>query len=126
AGESFPGMTAGDEAIDRLGVPADPAAAAPPDGRELTDSPEKMAGLLQAAGFGSVDAESSEWLLRWDLDRFLRWRRGMGPSRRRLALLDRDQRDSVFAAAADEITGLDTDAFVHRDEVVMAWGNVPR
>src|SRR5262245_25966660 len=66
-GESFPAMTAWDDAFDRLDVPPDPAADAPPDGRALSDSPEKMAGLLEGAGFASVRSESVEWLLRWDL-----------------------------------------------------------
>jgi len=124
-GEEFPAMTAWDEALDRLRVPPDPAAEGPPDGRELTDSPDKMERLLLAAGFVAVRTESVGWIIRWDLDRFLRWRRGMGPSRRRLALLDPDRREDVFRAATDAIAGLDPDAFVHRDEVVMAWGRAP-
>jgi SAM-dependent methyltransferase len=124
-GEDFPAMTAWDGAFDELGVPPDPAAEAPPDGRDLTDSPEKMAGLLEAAGFVQVRSEGAEWNLRWDLHRFLRWRRGMGPSRRRLALLDPDRRDEVFGAAADRIATLDADALVHRDQVVLAWGEAP-
>jgi SAM-dependent methyltransferase len=124
-GESFPAMTAWDEAFDRLGVPPDPAADGPPDGRSLTDSPEKMTGLLENAGFVSVHSESAEWLQRWDLDRFLRWRRGMGTSRRRRALLVPAARGDAVRAAADAATRLDQDAFVHRDEVVSSWARTP-
>jgi SAM-dependent methyltransferase len=124
-GEIFPAMTTWDEIFDRLGVPADPAAAGPTDGRELTNSTEKMAGLLTGAGFTSIETESVEWRMRWELDAFLRWRRGMGPSRRRIASLDPDRREEVLRAAADEIAGLDPDDFVHLDEVIMAWAEAP-
>jgi len=124
-GESFPAMTVWDGAFDRIGVPPDPAADGPPDGRELTDSPEKMAGLLERAGFVSVRAASDEWLVEWDRERFLRWRRGMGPSRRRLAELDPAERARAFRAASDAVGELGPEAFVHRDEVVLAWAEAP-
>ena len=31
----------------------------------------------------------------------------------------------AFQAAAEEMAGLDGEAFVHRDEVVLAWADAP-
>jgi SAM-dependent methyltransferase len=119
-GEVFPAMDAWDEELDRLDVPLDPSAAGGPDGRVQTDSPQKMAALLADAGFEDVVAESAEWLLQWELGNFLEWRRRMGPSSRRLAQLDPNERETAFARARERVEAMGHAALFHRDEVVLA------
>ena len=118
-GEVFPAMTAWDEESDRIGVPPDPAAAGPGDGREQVDSPEKLRGVLERAGFSEASAESAEWHVEWDTGDFLEWRLRMGPSRRRLGQLDRDERERAVTALRDHVAALGPDALVHHDEVVL-------
>lgn len=119
-GEVFPAMTAWDEESDRLGVPPDPAAAGPGDGREQVDSPEKLRSVLERAGFADASAESAEWRVDWEMADFLEWRMRMGPSRRRLAQLDPAERERTIAALRDHVAGLGPEALMHRDEVVLA------
>lgn len=124
-GEVFPAMDAWDEELDRLDVPLDPSAAGGSDGREHTDSPQKMAVLLADAGFEDVKAEPAEWLLQWELEGFLEWRRRMGPSGRRLAQLDPDAREIAFDRARERVASMGSAALLHRDEVVLASARSP-
>jgi SAM-dependent methyltransferase len=123
-GEVFPAMEAWDDELDRLGVPRDPSAGGP-DGREQTDSPRKMTVLLADAGFEDVKAETAEWILPWSLADFLEWSRRMGPSGRRLAQLDPDARETVFARARERVEAMGEVALLHRDEVVLSSGRAP-
>ena len=124
-GEVFPAMDTWDEELDRLGVPSDPSAAEGPDGRSQTDSPQKMAMLLEDAGFEGVRAESAEWLVQWKLEDFLGWRRRLGPSGRRLAQLDLGAREIAFGRARDRVEAMGDAALFHRDEVVLASARSP-
>jgi SAM-dependent methyltransferase len=120
-GEDFPAMTAWDEESDRIGLPADPVDSGPGDDNEQVESPDKLKGVLERAGFVEVRAESAEWLLRWEFDEFLDWRRRMGSSRRRLAQLDPARREETFAKLANYVARMGSDALVHRGEVVLAF-----
>jgi len=119
-GEVFPAMTAWDEESDRLGLPPDPAASGPGDGREQVDSPDKIRDVLDRAGFSQVSAESAEWHVEWEMGDFMEWRLRMGPSRRRLEQLDPEKRARTVAALQEYVAGLGPDALDHRDEVVLA------
>jgi len=124
-GGSFPAVDAWDEALDRLGVPPDPAAAELGEGRQLVDSTEKMGAALEDAGFGNVRSESSEWRVQWTLEGFLDWRLRMGPSRRRLGQLDPERRAVVIAEARAGVTELGAASLKDVDEIVLASGRTP-
>ncbi len=121
-GEVCPAADAWDGELDSAGVPDDPAHKGGPDGREQTNTPAKMAGLLEAAGFGEVRTESADWTVNWQPERFIEWRRRMGPSGRRLALLEPDVREVTIARAWARVDALGGEGLVHRDEVVFASG----
>jgi SAM-dependent methyltransferase len=118
-GELFPAMTAWDEESDRIGVPPDPAAAGPGDGRDQVDSPDKLRSVLERAGFSEASAGSAEWHVEWDMGDFIEWRLRMGPSRRRLEQLDPDERKRTVSALRDHVAALGPDALLHHDEVVL-------
>jgi hypothetical protein len=117
-------MEVWDETLDRLDVPPDPAGAFG-DGRALVESPGKVAGALEGAGFENVAAESVEWRVQWTLDTFVAWRTRMGPSRRRLGELSAERRALVIADARARVGSLDASALLHLDEVVLASGRAP-
>ncbi|MDP9225895.1 MAG: methyltransferase domain-containing protein [Actinomycetota bacterium] len=121
-GQNFPAGDAWEEALDRLGVPPDPAAAELEDGRQLVDSTEKMRAALEDAGFEDVRSESAEWRVQWTLDGFVDWRLRLGPSRRRLGRLDPERRAAVIAEARAGVVELGASALVDLDEVVLASG----
>jgi SAM-dependent methyltransferase len=123
-GESLPAMEAWDGALDRLGVPPDPAGGVG-DGRRSVDSAEKMQMALRGAGFEDVRTESAEWRVQWTLDGFLAWRLRMGPSRRRLGQLDPSRRAVVIEAARARAAELGVAGLLHLDEVVLASGRTP-
>jgi SAM-dependent methyltransferase len=124
-GQNFPAGDGWEEALDRLGVPPDPAAAELEDGRQLVDSTEKMRAALENAGFVEVQSESAQWRVQWTLDGFLDWRLRMGPSRRRLGRLDPERREVVIAEARTRVAELGASALVDLDEVVLASGRTP-
>jgi SAM-dependent methyltransferase len=112
-----------DETLDRAGVPEDPAADGPPDGEAFVNEEGKLRTVLGEAGFDAVRVATGAWLAAWDLDGFLAWRRGMGTSRRRLAVLDPPAAESAFDEASRAVAKLPASAFEHRDEVVFGWAN---
>lgn len=124
-GETLPARDVWDATLDRLGVPPDPAAAGPGDGRELVDSPEKMGAALEGVGFEDVRAESAEWRMQWTPNGFLDWRLRMGPSRRRLGQLDPEHRAFAIAEVRARVVELGAAALLHLDEVVLASGRTP-
>lgn len=117
-GEVFPAADAWDAELDRLDVPPDPTPARA-DGRERMDAPNKLSELMEGAGLADIRAESVAWSRRWDLDHFVEWRRRMGPSGRRMALLDPGERDRVAELARARVVELGQEALEHRDEVVL-------
>jgi SAM-dependent methyltransferase len=124
ANEVFPAWGEWDEALDRAGVPKDPATKSSSDGKEQTNSAEKMVSLLQTAGFSTAQANSVEWLARWQLADFVDLRSRMGPSGRRLSLLDASAREAVIAQVTANVKSLPEDSFLQRDEVILASGCV--
>jgi SAM-dependent methyltransferase len=124
-GEVFPAQDAWNEELDALGVPPDPAASGPGDGREQIDSPEKLANAFRTAGFTDVAAESLGWRLEWDMEGFLAWRTRMGPGRRRLIQLDEDRRREAVDRALARVEAMGPEALVHTDEVVIGKGSAP-
>jgi SAM-dependent methyltransferase len=124
-GSTFPAVDVWNEALDRLGVPNDPAAAGLGEGRQLVDSTDKMRAALEGAGFVDVRSESTEWQVRWTVEGFSEWRVRMGPGRRRLERLDLERRQVVIAEARAAVDELGAGALLDQDEIVLASGRTP-
>jgi SAM-dependent methyltransferase len=122
-GETFPAMDVWDEELDRLGVPAAPGPQ--PAGRERTNAVEKMVSALDEAGFVDATSESVEWRRMWELDEFVEWRGVLGPSGRRLSLLDPTERERVVDAARQRVVTAGPEALRHRDEVLLSVARSP-
>ncbi len=88
---------------------------------DLTDSPEKVLGLLQSAGFVSARAAVREFTHRIDPEEFIRLRSLVGCTRQRLESLDEDTRRRCVAQARKRLSNLSTDDFVLRISVVFAY-----
>jgi len=123
AGETFPAQGLWDEELNRAGVPKDPVSSGP-DGREQVNSAEKMTSLLEAAGFTDASTTSVEWSVQWTLDHFIATRKRIGPSGRRLALLDPAAREAVIAQARSQIERQGGESLRHHDEVLLASARV--
>lgn len=122
-----PGFAASDvwdEALAACGAGPDPYDA--PDRDDLTDTPEKLAGLLVAAGFETVEAWGERFAHRWDADSLIAQRTGWGSYRRRLDTLEADARSACLTRVRERLATLAAGDFVFRPEIVFAVGRAPR
>lgn len=124
-GQVFPAQDSWSEELDKLEVPPDPAGEGPRDGEEQVNSPEKMRAILAEAGFEDVRAESAAWEQPWDVDGFVHWRTHLGPTRRRVELLDPERRAVVVARARDRVSELPPEDLIDHDEVVLSTARAP-
>jgi SAM-dependent methyltransferase len=92
---------------------------------ELMDSPGKVQGLLESAGFLSVRAEVREFTHRIEPEEFIRLRTGVGGPRQRLESLDDDTRKRCVARARERLSGLSADDFMLRMPIVLASARSP-
>jgi SAM-dependent methyltransferase len=93
---------------------------------ELMDSPEKVQGLLESAGFLSARAVVHEFTHRIEPDEFIRLRAGVGSPRQRLESLDEDSRRRCVARARERLSNLSADDFVLRIPIILASAKSPR
>jgi SAM-dependent methyltransferase len=121
----FPAADVWGEALDEHGAGPDFASSGPPDGEEQVNAPAKLANVLDAAGFAEVRTEALPWEREWDLEGFMRWGEGMGPSRRRLSTLPAQTRRSVVSQVRARVGALPAGSLVQRYEVVLGFGAVP-
>jgi SAM-dependent methyltransferase len=115
-----PAVRVWSEELDVAGAGPDPAAAGPADGDSQVKSPEKLAGLLAAAGFVDVLAELDGWEQRWTPAAFMDWRTRMTDSRRRLATLDRPAQAACIQRVGERVSSLADDELVGGYKVVLA------
>lgn len=92
---------------------------------DLMDSPQKVEGLLEAAGFVSARTVVQEFAHRVDLEEFVRLRIEVGGTRQRLALLDEDTRRKCVARARERLSELPADDFVLRMPIILASARSP-
>ncbi|HTG47815.1 MAG TPA: methyltransferase domain-containing protein [Actinomycetota bacterium] len=121
----FPAGDAWGPILDAHGAGEDFAAEGPPDGEETVNAPEKLAGVLEGAGFTDVRAEASAWEQPWDLTAALDYGERMGSSRRRLATLEPAARRAVVEEVRAAVVAMPADALVQRYEVVIGSGTAP-
>jgi ubiquinone/menaquinone biosynthesis C-methylase UbiE len=93
---------------------------------DLMDSPEKIQGLLESAGFVSMRAVVQEFTHRIDLEEFIRLRTGVGGTRQRLESLDEGGRRRCVARARERLLNLSADDLVLRMPIVLASARSPR
>ena len=116
-----PAIRVWNEALDAHG--AVPAASLGRIARhDLMDSPDKVRGLLESAGFVSVRARVEEFTHPIGLEEFVRLRRGVGGNKKRLESLDPVTRDRCVAQARERLAKLTEDDFTLRLPIVLASG----
>lgn len=125
-GESppLPGERIWAEELDRLGADPDPRGESVRR-YETVDAPDKLRGLLAAAGFPSTRAWTRRFERRWELGDLVEVRRWCGPSGRRLASLAGWQRERCVARVRQRLMGLGPDGLTWRPKVVFAVGERP-
>jgi SAM-dependent methyltransferase len=109
------------EVLDEHGAASDPA----PWGLGLMDTPEKLAGLLEDAGFRDVRTAIDREPQPMTLEEFLEVRTRIGRSRRRFESLAPEVRTAVVARARERLTGLPPESFIDPQVAVFAWGTNP-
>lgn len=126
AGENppLPGDRIWAEELDRLGAAPDPR------GESVrryaaVDAPDKLQGLLAAAGFPATRAWTRRFERRWELGDLVEVRRWCGPSGRRLASLAGWKRERCVARVRQRLTELGPEALAWRPKVVFAVGKRP-
>jgi ubiquinone/menaquinone biosynthesis C-methylase UbiE len=92
---------------------------------DLMDSPEKVRGLLESAGFLSVRAVVQEFTHRIEPEEFIRLRTRVGGPRQRLESLDENTCRRCVARARERFSDLSADDFVLRIPIVLASAESP-
>ena len=92
---------------------------------ELMDSPEKVQGLLESAGFVSVSAAVQKFTHQIEPRDFIRLRTEMGSTKQRLESLDKDARRRCVAQARGRLSSLSSDDFPLRFSIVFASAKAP-
>ncbi|MEP7019521.1 MAG: class I SAM-dependent methyltransferase [Pseudonocardiales bacterium] len=90
-----------------------------PRSDELTDNAERMAALLEPAGFGGVHTSCRTLDARFDADSALALGTGMGKVGWRFARLDPAAQEAVRSRAAARLAQLPADGFVDSSEVLL-------
>jgi SAM-dependent methyltransferase len=104
--------------LDEHGAPSDPV----PSKLEVMDTPEKLAGLLRAAGFHDVRTAIDREPQPFTLEEFLVVRTKIGRSKRRFDSLPPKARAEVLAQARERLAGLPPESFTDPQVAVLAWG----
>lgn len=102
------------------------AADTAPGRLDLTDTAEKLAALLEEAGFEDVRTATAREPDPMTLEDFLERRTTLGRSKRRFESLPRPARESVLAQARERLAGLRPEDFTDPQVALLAWGTKPR
>lgn len=113
------------EELDGAGAGPDPVEATPTSRKEL-GTPERLRGMLTASGFVDVRTEAVPFVHTLDADGYVRERAWLGPTRRRLELLDPEAREVCLTKARARISTMSSEDRTDHDAVVMGWARAPR
>jgi len=102
--------------LDSHGAPPD----ATPSSRGMMDSPEKLADLLNGAGFRVESIQREPFEQTHSVDELVALKSSLGPTARRLARLDEQTRGDCLARMRQRLVALSRDALTDRDEVIFA------
>jgi SAM-dependent methyltransferase len=115
---NFPANHLWTELLDEHGAsPEDPA----PARHDLMDTPDKVARLLEDAGFTVTGAETRVSVDRMDLTEFLARRTTLGIPARRFASLPGPAREACLAAARERFVDLGPEDLTARDGAILTW-----
>jgi ubiquinone/menaquinone biosynthesis C-methylase UbiE len=109
-----------DDLLDEHG-----AASAAPSKVDLMDTPGKLAGLLDDAGFRDIRTAIDREPVPLRLDEFLEVRTRIGRSRLRFESLGPEVRTEVLDRARERLAGLPPEDFTDPQVAVLAWGITP-
>lgn len=87
---------------------------------ETTFDPGKLRTALQAAGFGDVEVTVERFHHQSTASEFLAHSQVIGAMARRIEQLPPDRRTACLAAAGQELSRLDADAFIESGTVLCA------
>jgi SAM-dependent methyltransferase len=93
---------------------------------DLMDTPEKLGGLLDDAGFQDVRTAIEREPVPLTPEDFLEVRTRIGRSRRRFESIPPEVRGEVLARARERLAGLRPEDFIDPQVAVLAWGATPR
>lgn len=115
----LPAATIWTEELDLLGAAPDPR---DPSVRqhELMDTPAKVSGLLEAAGFTSIDIWTKRFERCWDRESLLPLQQSCSSSGRRLSTLNRRDRARCIARVGRRIADIPAQELVWNPEVLFA------
>lgn len=88
---------------------------------EMMDTPEKVAELLEVAGFDRVETATRLFTDPMDIDEFLERRTQLGYGRLRFESLGPDVRERFLARARELLSAMGPQDFVGRDRAIYAW-----
>ena len=92
---------------------------------ELVDTPEKLKGLFESAGFESVRASVHEFAHRIEPEEFIRLRTRVGSTRERFESLRADSRRQCVARVRERFSSLSNGDFNIRMRAVLASARNP-
>jgi SAM-dependent methyltransferase len=118
---SFPAEDVWNEELDAHGAPPDPAQS----NRGAMDTTDKVAALLEYAGFRVTWTSREPWQQVLSVDEVLAQKSSLGAPGRRFAGLDDQARDHCLHRARERIAELDDAARTDRDEVIHAVASRP-
>jgi SAM-dependent methyltransferase len=95
-------------------------------GLDLMDTPDKLGGLLEQAGFAEVRTGTEAEPQPMSLEAFIETRTSLGRSKRRFESLPPEVRSSVLTTARKRLSGLQPEDFTDPQVAVFAWGTKPR
>jgi ubiquinone/menaquinone biosynthesis C-methylase UbiE len=122
AAPSFPAEDAWNEELDAAGAAPDAAQST----RALMDTPKKVAGLLESAGFRVVSLHLEPWRQPMTVEQVVALKASLGVPGRRLATLDPQARDACIRRARQRLRELDADSLTDHDDVVYATATPSR
>lgn len=115
ADRPVPALEIWHEELDRHGAPRDDSLVGRHD---LVNTPDKLAGLLKAAGCTDIDVGPVEWAHQPSRADFIAHSTELGVASRRLKRMAPDARAEFLRAVRDRLTRLDDDAFTDGREIL--------
>jgi SAM-dependent methyltransferase len=111
----MPSMEIWHDELDRHGAPKDDAMVSR---HVVLNTPEKLADVLAAAGFGGIDVGPVPWSPPRGREQFLEHNTHLGCGARRFERLEPAAREEFLRAVQARLSGLDDEAFTDRREIL--------
>lgn len=92
---------------------------------ELMDTPEKVASLLERAGFVEPKVDVRDFSHTIELEDFIQLRMGVGSTRQRFESLSREQQRDCLARATEKLSGLAPEGFKIHMLIILTTARTP-